>query len=215
MCSTKSNGLIRHTQSIAGPPIQLAMGYSSTIRVDGAYQPWDTINMTTARALPTNSLAPWAEIVPGHGAMTVADLVALPDDEVWRYEVVDGVLGVGSSVYKATRLAGRLFATLLAFVLTHDLGDVTPPDGTYDLDASGQSTTGLVPDVGYIRAELLPRINPDKAISFAPDLAIEIALDNQYRPAMGRKAACYLDLYLCTFCLTTTWCGLPSRSTTT
>jgi len=152
------------------------------------------MDMTTARALPTDALAPWAEIVPGYGAMTVADLVALPDDEVWRYEVVDGVLvRVGSSVYKATRLAGRLFATLLAFVLTHDLGDVTPPDGTYDLDASGQSTTGLVPDVGFIRAELLPRINPDKAIPFAPDLAIEVASDNQYRPAMGRKAARYLD----------------------
>jgi len=126
--------------------------------------------------------------------MTVADLVSLPDDDGYRYEVVEGVLvRVGSSVYKATRVAGRLFATLLAFVVAHNLGDVTPPDGTYDLDASGQSITGLVPDVGFIRAELLPRIDPDKAIPFAPDLAVEIASDNEYRPAMGIKARRYLD----------------------
>ena len=31
----------------------------------------------------------------------------------------------------------------------------------------------------------------------------------------ARKALANHDLYLCTFCLTTTWCGLPSRSTTT
>jgi len=126
--------------------------------------------------------------------MTVADLLALPDDDGYRYEVVEGVLvRVGSSVYKVTRMAGQLIATLLAFVVAHELGDVTPPDGTYDLDAPGQSITDLVPDVGFIRAELLPLIDPDKAIPFAPDLAVEIVSDNQYRPAMGVKARRYLD----------------------
>ncbi len=150
--------------------------------------------MTAIRTLPPDPVAPWAEIVPGYGHMTVADLVSLPDDDGYRYEVVEGVLvRVGSSVYKATRMAGRLFATLLAFVVAHDLGDVTPPDGTYDLDASGQSITGLVPAVGFIRAELLPRIDPDKAIPFAPDLAVEIASDNQDRLAMGIKVRRYLD----------------------
>ncbi len=120
--------------------------------------------------------------------------MSLPDDDGYRFEVVEGVLvRVGSSVYKATRMAGRLFATLLAFVVAHDLGDVTPPDGTYDLDASGGSITGLVPAVGFIRAKLLSRIDPDRAIPFAPDLAVEIASDNQDRPAMGSKAGRYLD----------------------
>jgi len=83
--------------------------------------------------------------VPGYGRMTVADLLALPDDDGYRYEVVEGVLvRVGSSVYKVTRMAGQLIATLLAFVVAHELGDVTPPDGTYDLDAPGQSITDLV-----------------------------------------------------------------------
>jgi len=106
--------------------------------------------MAAVRALPPDPVAPWAEVAPGYGRMTVADLLALPDDDGRRYEVVDGVLArVGSSVYKVTRMAEQLFATLLAFVVAHDLGDVTPHAGTYDLDASGQSITGLVPDVGF------------------------------------------------------------------
>lgn len=153
-----------------------------------------TIRSMEARELPADTLAPWAEIVPNAGPMTVEQMRALPDDG-WQYEVVEGVLArVGSSSYRATRLAGRLFAVLLSYVLAHGLGDVTPPDGTYDLDASGRSRTGLVPDVGFIRAGRLPLItDPDKAVPFAPDLAAEIASPNQSRKVMGAKALRYLD----------------------
>lgn len=147
-----------------------------------------------ARKLPVKTRAPWAEIVPNIGPMTVEKMRTLPDDG-WQYEVVEGVLvRVGGSSYRATRLAGRLFAALLAFVLAHGLGDVTPPDGTYDLDATGKSTTGLVPDVGFISANHLALIqDPDKAIPFAPDLAVEVASTNQSRRAMSAKAMRYLD----------------------
>ena len=37
------------------------------------------------------TLAPWAEIVPDTGPMTVDDLLTLPDDG-WQYELVDGRL---------------------------------------------------------------------------------------------------------------------------
>jgi Uma2 family endonuclease len=141
----------------------------------------------------SETLAPWAEIVPNAGPMTVQKVLALPDDG-WRYEVVEGVLvRVGGSSYRATRIAGRLFAVLLAYVLAQDLGDVTPPDGTYDLDAAGRSRTGLVPDVGFIRADRLPLItDPDGAVPFAPDLAVEVASPKQGRKAMGAKAMRYL-----------------------
>lgn len=35
--------------------------------------------------------APWAEVVPGMGPVTVADLLTIPDDG-YVYEVVEGVL---------------------------------------------------------------------------------------------------------------------------
>lgn len=149
--------------------------------------------MSQARALPPNTIAPWGEVFSDGPPMTVADLLALRDDGQ-RVELVDGrLVRVGGSSYRATRVAGRLFAALLSFVLAQGLGDVTPPDGTYDLDASGRSTTGLVPDVGFISADHLPLIqDPDKAIPFAPDLAAEVASTNQSRQVMGAKARRYL-----------------------
>lgn len=47
--------------------------------------------MAEARAFPSDTLAPWAEIAPNMGPLTVAELFDLPDNG-WRYEVVEGVL---------------------------------------------------------------------------------------------------------------------------
>ncbi len=44
-----------------------------------------------AQSFPPNSIAPWAELVPGMGPVTVDDLLAIPDDG-YIYEVVEGVL---------------------------------------------------------------------------------------------------------------------------
>jgi hypothetical protein len=38
---------------------------------------------------PFDTLAPWAEIVPGIGLMTVDDPLALPDDG-WQEDVIPG-----------------------------------------------------------------------------------------------------------------------------
>ena len=46
--------------------------------------------MTTRHGLPPNP-APWAEIVPGMGPVTVDDLLTIPDDG-YIYEVVNGAL---------------------------------------------------------------------------------------------------------------------------
>jgi hypothetical protein len=47
--------------------------------------------MTTSPVHPLRSPAPWAEIVPGYGQVSVDILLTLPDDG-YVYEVVDGVL---------------------------------------------------------------------------------------------------------------------------
>jgi len=46
--------------------------------------------MTTAQAYqPSRSPAPWAEIVPGYGSVSVDILLTIPDDG-YIYEVVEG-----------------------------------------------------------------------------------------------------------------------------
>src|SRR5579863_4831916 len=49
-------------------------------------------NRGTHMAHDTGSLASWAEVVPGAQPMTVDDLLALPDDGCWQYELVEGKL---------------------------------------------------------------------------------------------------------------------------
>lgn len=144
-----------------------------------------------ARAFPPDTLAPWAEVVPGAGPMTIDDLARLRDDR-WQYELVEGVLvRMPWSGGQASRIARRLAARLGDFVDDRALGDVTGADGGYALSA----TTELAPDVGFMRAERVPpRTSPAyaKAWPGAPDLAVEVASPNQHRPAMRKKAQHYL-----------------------
>lgn len=146
--------------------------------------------MTTAPAHPPRSPAPWAEIVPGYGPVTVDMLLTLPDDG-YIYEVVDGVLvRVAGSGNRATRIAARIIARLLDYVESHNLGVVTSSDGVYHFQGA---ETGLVPDVGYYDTEHLTLItDQDKPIPFAPDLAVEAASPSQNPSEMAAKARVYL-----------------------
>ena len=138
--------------------------------------------------------APWAAVVPGVGPMTMRAFLDYPDgDDGYRYELVDGVLVrmVGSRP-RATRITTRLFRALDAFVEAHGLGTVTPPDAVYDFENTGQKDTGLLPDIGFYHAFREDMVDPDEALPFAPDLAIEVASPRQYRPAMKAKAERYL-----------------------
>ncbi len=139
----------------------------------------------------SEALAPWAEIVPDVGPMTVDELLALPDDG-WQYELVEGrLVRMAPSGIWASGVAMRLGARLTVFVEDHSLGIVTGADGEFDLGAG----TSLAPDVAFVRAErMLPPDSPlfEKAWPLAPDLAVEVASPNQYRPEMAAKARHYL-----------------------
>ena len=82
----------------------------------------------------------------------------------------------------------------MLFVEAHKLGAVTAPDGAYDLSAPGTpptGRTGLASDIAFVRAARLPPhviFDEDKAVPFAPDLAVEVASPHQYKPAMASKA---------------------------
>ena len=52
-----------------------------------------------------NTLAPWAEVVPGARPMTTKDLLAFPEDDAWRYELVMAdTLGVSPLAERFQRL---------------------------------------------------------------------------------------------------------------
>ena len=145
-----------------------------------------------ARTLPLN-LAPWAEVVPNMPPMSMDEFLAYVDDDGYRYELVEGTLVrmVGTRP-RAARIARRLYRALDAFVQTQDLGTVTQPDEVYDFEGSGQKDTGLLPDIGFYNAAREPLVDPDKPYPFAPDLVVEIASPQQYRPGMATKARRYL-----------------------
>jgi Uma2 family endonuclease len=160
------------------------------LRRAARYALMEVLTMTTAPAYQPNSPAPWAEIVPGYGPVSVDILLTLPDDG-YVYEVVEGVLvRVAGSGNRASRLAARLLIQLGLFVQTHRLGIVTGADGVYRFPGA---ETGLIPDVGYYSAERVPLIlDEDKPIPFAPDLAVEVASPSQEGTEMAAKARVYL-----------------------
>ncbi len=145
---------------------------------------------TAAYAPPPRSPAPWAEIVPGYGPVTVDILLELPDDG-YIYEVVEGVLvRMAGSGKQAARLALRLAIQLGAYVDAHRLGVTTGADGVYRFPGA---ETGLIPDVGFYLAERdALAVDDTKPIPFAPDLAVEVASPSQSRADMVAKARVYL-----------------------
>lgn len=144
--------------------------------------------MSHAHARPANP-APWAEIVPGMGPVTVDILLRLSDDG-YIYEVVEGVLvRMAGSGDDATRLALRLGARLLAYVDEHDLGFVTGADGVYKFPGA---ETGLLPDAGFYSHERRALVvDGTKPIPFAPDLAAEVVSPSQDADDMAAKVRLY------------------------
>ena len=145
------------------------------------------------RSLDLDTLAPWAEAVARSGPMTMNDLLALPDHDGWRYEVVEGVLvRVAGSMPRAVRVTMRLLRALDSYVEEHELGQVTPPDAVYDFEHTGQPNTGLLPAIGFYVTAREALVEDDKPYPFAPDLAVEVVSPLQSMSDMAVKARRYL-----------------------
>lgn len=143
------------------------------------------------------TLAPWAELVPDAGRMTVDEMLALPDDG-WMYELVEGrLVRMPGSGGGASTIAVNLVTALNTFVRAQRLGRVTGADGTYDLTQPGDTgETALVPDVAFVRADRVPSPTSSeyaRAWKLAPDLVAEVVSPSQYRPEMPAKAMRYLE----------------------
>lgn len=146
--------------------------------------------MSTTLHSPPQTIAPWAEVVPGFGPVTVDFMLTIPDDG-YIYEVVEGVLvRVAGSGEEASTIGLELGAVLRNHVRPRRLGRVTGAAGIYKFSGA---ETGLVPDVGFYRAELRA-LAPDhrKPIPFAPDLAVEVASPDQRPDELAAKVQFYL-----------------------
>lgn len=140
------------------------------------------------------TLAPWAEAVPGAPfPMTVNEVMRLAEqDERWMYELVDGrLVRMPLSGGDASRIAARLVGALIAFVEAQNLGAVLGADMAFDLTQPADPTeTLLSPDASFVRLERVPPQNsPEyvRAWRLAPDLMAEIASPSQFRPEMTAK----------------------------
>ena len=139
-----------------------------------------------------DQLAPWAEIVPAAPShMTVADLLRWPDDDEYRYELVEGVLvRVPGSGVAAAEATVAISVGLHAFVRPRRLGVVTSAAGIFTFP---NAETALLPNVGYyVAARRALIVDHTQPIPFAPDLAVEVASPSQDADAMATKARTYL-----------------------
>jgi len=102
------------------------------------------------------------------------EIARLPENENKRLELEDGVIVemLPSSPIN-TIVAGRLSTFLNNYIMQHNLGYVTLPDGEFRL------ATGRVrqPDTAFISRERVPKV-PDE-FEIAPDLAVEVASPNE------------------------------------
>lgn len=151
--------------------------------------------MSQAFAIPPQSPAPWAELVPHMPRLTVDDLACLVDDG-WQYELVDGrLVRMPLSGGEASNIAAIMLGALITYVRAQHLGRVTGADGGFDFSALGQPDTELGPDVAFVRTERVPaRTSPAYARAWpvAPDLVVEVVSPSQFRPEMAAKAQRYL-----------------------
>jgi len=123
--------------------------------------------------------------------LTPHDLVNLANDGK-RYELHQGgLVEVGTSSRKHSKLGAWLVMTLLLFVDAHALGgDVSGADGTFQLTAFDTS----VPDAAYVSAAKTTALPPDTVFyPFAPDLAIEIKSPSQSKRDMQLLAVLYIN----------------------
>ncbi len=143
-----------------------------------------------------NTLAPWAELVPGTGPMTVDELLALPDDR-WQYELVEGVLvkmtptGGGHG-----HLASDLDFALRAFVKPRKLGIVLAAETGFQLNPPNRPPdTVLAPDVAFVRTERVPAQGSPEWEGYwplAPDLVVEVVSPGQRKADIAEKARTWL-----------------------
>jgi Uma2 family endonuclease len=139
----------------------------------------------------TNTLAPWAELVPDMGAMTVDELIALPEDG-WMYELVEGrLVRMAPPGGEHGEIAGMLHSALGMWVVPRGLGRVLAAETGFQLGPHSV----LAGDVAYVRADRVPApgsAGRERYWRLAPDLVAEVASPGQAQDDLDAKARAWL-----------------------
>ena len=120
----------------------------------------------------------------------VWDLYCLPENDLKRFELIDGALiemsGPGGTHGRIVIKLGRY---LDIFVEENDLGYVTAETGHHP---HGNRHTLLLPDVAFVSRERAPDPFPEKFVPVMPDLAVEIKSPSNTVSELREKAQLYL-----------------------
>jgi Uma2 family endonuclease len=141
------------------------------------------------------TFAPWGELVPDVPPLTAADLARLPD-EARGYELVEGrLVRMSPTGGRHSDVAMDLGAALRVFAKSRRLGKVLGAETGFTLSRPGEPDTVLAPDVAFVRADRVPPADSpeyDRYWRLPPDLVVEVASPDQYRPEMAAKARFWL-----------------------
>lgn len=156
----------------------------------------DHSRMAGEHRMTHDTFAPWAEpMADDHAPMRAEDLARLPDSGR-GYELVAGrLVKMTPAGLDHGDIASELNNVLRAFVKQHRLGKVFAAETGFLLSNPGEPDTVLAPDVSFVRAERMPPKGSLERRGFghmAPDLVVEVASPNQYRPELASKARLWL-----------------------
>jgi Uma2 family endonuclease len=122
--------------------------------------------------------------------MTAEQFDALPEEEIRKWELLDGeLIEVPSATPRHNLIVGRLYTLLAGFVRAKKLGRVLLET---DLSALGDSR--LRPEFAYFSPASWAVVDLDRVpVSAVPDIAAEVISPSETAATMQRKIDAYLQ----------------------
>jgi Uma2 family endonuclease len=121
--------------------------------------------------------------------LTLEQFEQLPEQDGVRYELKDGELvrmGTAKTGHERTKF--RILRCLIAYILQHPIGEVYS-ESSFALSPSRV----CIPDVAFLRGELVATTDPGHIFLCPPDLAIEVVSESESALELRQKIGEYLD----------------------
>lgn len=151
----------------------------------------------------------WADVPTDGPAMTVANLLALPEDR-WRFELIAGHLRRRDhGDLRHAMIESALLQAVRESIRNGGLSGVTVVESGFVVSGSGEPDTVLVPALAFVRTDHTEDgVTPtaESAIRRIPDLVAEIAAPSQPPREMSERAQRWLSLGTCVV-----WVIWPAR----
>ena len=137
--------------------------------------------------IPTDRI----RLVPPPGYATVLDLVQIAASEDRLYELEDGVLVEKAMGWQEAILATLISAELVAYLKTHDLGQVLGADGPLEILPGNVK----LPDVAFVGWHRFPKqpLARRPVPALVPDLVVEVLSETNTAAEMDRKLKQYFE----------------------